>query len=203
MDVTSQTAGLILNCRPGRENHRLVFEYSLTNPSERDIYVHDALPSFDRESKAASANPGAASIICGPGGDAIVGKFIPPMPSSLRPAVPITPLAHRLKTGETMERRLEVPEPLAETSPYLPDLLLRQYQLLDIASVVFAVGYWISGRDGFGVAPASYAEGMWSVVLTGGAAMAGTMLASQRFPTRGLQIFRRTDGFPRTLSGAM
>jgi hypothetical protein len=157
------------------------------------------MPSVDRETRAASANPRAISIIHSPSGDAIIGKFIPPMPSSLRPAVPLTPLAHRLAAGEAMERRLEASEPLAETSPYLPDLLLRQYEVVDIAAVVFTIAYWVSGGEGFAVMPSPYAKGLFSVVLTGGAPGAGMMLVSQRFATRGLQIFRRTDGFPRAL----
>lgn len=200
MDIAPPATELTLSCRPAREGRTLVFEYSLFNPGKLDVYVHDAMPLVDRETRAASANSGAISIIHSPSGDAIIGKFIPPMPSSLRPAVPITPLAHRLAPGEAMERRLEAPEPLAETSPYLPDLLLWQYEVVDIAAVVFTIAYWISGGDGFAVMPTPYAKGLFSVVLTGGGPGAGTMLVSQRFATRGLQIFRRTDSFPRALS---
>ncbi len=199
MDLAPSDTGLKLTCHPAREGHTLVFEYSLYNFGKQDVYVHDAMPSVDRATKAASANPRAVSVIHSPNGDAIVGKFLPPMPSSLRPAVPATPLAHRLARGETMERRLEAPEPLAETSPYLPDLLLRQYEVVDIAAVVFTIGYWLSDAGGFGAMPTPYADGLYTVVLSGGLPGAGTMLVSQRFATRGLQIFRRTDDFPRAL----
>ena len=201
MDISPPAERLKLTCRPGREGRTLVFEYALANLQGRDVYVHDALPSVNLTTRAASANPRAVSVIHSPGGDAIIGKFLPPMPSSFRPAVPVIPLAHRLAPGESMQRRLEAPEPLAETSPYMPDLLLRQYEIADIAAVVFTIGYWISGSDGFCVAPTPYAEGLFSVVMVGGGPGAGTMLVSQRFATRGLQIFRRTDNFPRTIQG--
>jgi hypothetical protein len=64
---------------------------------------------------------------------------------------------------------------------------------------VFTIGYWVCGGDGFVVTPTPYAEDLFTVVLVGGGPAAGTMLVSQRFATRGLQIFRRTDDFPRTL----
>jgi hypothetical protein len=200
MDTARSDTLLELTCHPAREGHTFVFEYSLLNPGKQDVYVHDAMPSVDRETRAASANPRAVSAIHLPSGDAVIGKFIPPMPSSVRLAMPVTPLAHRLAAGETMERRLEAPEPLAETSPYLPDLLLRQYEVVDIAAVVFAISYWVSDTDGFVVTPTPYAEGMFSVVPTGGGPGAGARMVSQRFATRGLQLFRRTDGFPRTLA---
>jgi hypothetical protein len=203
MDIAPQATGLELSCRPARQGHALVFEYSLFNPGNQDVYVHDAMPAVNRDTRAASANPKAVCVIHSTSGDAIVGKFIPPMPSSLRPAVPLTPLAHRLAAGETMERRLETPEPLAETSPYLPDLLLRQYEVADIAAVVFTIGYWVSGGDGFVVTPTPYAAELFTVVLAGGGPGAGTMLVSQRFATRGLQIFRRTDDFPRALPACL
>ena len=69
---------------------------------------------------------------------------------------------------------------------------------MDIAAIIFAVAYWVSGIPGVGVVPAAYAEGLFSVVPAGGT-FGGTMLASQRFATRGLQVFRRQDAFPRTL----
>ncbi len=200
MDIAPTDTGLELICHPARQGHTFVFEYSLHNPGQRDVYVHDAMTSVNPETKAASANARAMSIIHSPGGDAIIGKFVPPVPSSVRPALAVIPLAHRLAAGATIERRLEAPEPLAETSPYLPDLLLRQYEVVDIAAVVFVIGYWVSDGDGFGVTPTPYADGMFSVVAAGGKPGAGARLVSQRFATRGLQLFRRTDGFPRTLA---
>src|ERR1700733_11812645 len=119
MDIAPPAAGLELTCHPTREGHTFVFDYSLLNPGHQVVYVHDAMPAVDRETKAARANMKALSIVHSESGDAVVGKFIPPMPNAVRPAMPVTPLAHRLASGETMERRLVAPAPLAETSPYL------------------------------------------------------------------------------------
>ena len=192
--------GLTLSCKPGREGRTLVFEYALANPGERVIYVQDAVPAVDRASRAVRANPAAFSVVHGTTGDAVVGKFVPPMPTAPRPAMAVTPLARRLAPGETLARRLEAPEPLAESSPYFPDLLLREYEVVDIPAVVFAVAYWFEGTIGMAAMPTPYAEGLFSVMLAGGPAT-GTKLVSQRFATRGLQVFRRRDAFLRTVPG--
>jgi hypothetical protein len=199
MDASRYNPGLTLTCRPRRENRRFIFEYVIFNPGERDVYVQDAMPAVDRDSKAASANQAAVSVIHAPSGDAIVGKYVPPMSANLRPAVPIAPLARLLGSGQSLDRKLEVPEPLAETSPWLPDLLLRQYEITDIPAITFMVGYWVVGDPGFGAMPAPYADGLFRIAFGAGGPAESTRLVNQRFATRGLQIFRRTDDFPRTL----
>jgi hypothetical protein len=194
MDAALGEDGVSLTCRPSREGRTLVFDYTVTNSGGLDIYVQDALPSVDPATRAVRANERAVSIIHSARGEGIVGKFMPPMPTERRPAVRILPLAQKLPPGESMTRRLAVPEPLAETSPYLPDLLLRQYEMTDIPAVVFALGFWAAPSEGFMTMPAPYAPGLSSIV-------AGEVrrMLWQRFATTGLQIFRRTDPFPRSL----
>lgn len=199
MDTTPRPAGLTMMCHPHRRGRTLVFEYSLFNPGNHDVYVHDAMPTLDKAGRPAGVNQGAVSVVHGPGGDAVIGKFIPPMAANPRPSPSLTPLACHLAVGQTMERVLEVPEPLAETCPWTPDLYLRDYEPVEVAAVTFMVGYWIVGDDGFGVIPARFAKGLFSVVLPGDDPSEGTMLISQRFSTQGLQLFRRKDDFPRSL----
>jgi hypothetical protein len=192
MDARMPATDVRLTCQPNRDNRKLVFGYRLQNLGQRDIYVMDAMPSVDAATGEARANDQAAVIMHDPGGDAIIGKIIAPLPVDRRIAVRVVPLASRLEAGGTLERRLEIPEPLAETSPYLPDLSLRQYEMVDIGAVVFTIGYWVSGANGFAAVPALYAPGLFSVAGVGAA------LVSQRFPARGLLLFKRTDQFPRS-----
>jgi hypothetical protein len=199
MDNTPLPSGLTMMCHPQRQGRALVFEYSLFNPGNRDAYVHDAMPALDKAGRPAGVNQGAVSVVHGPSGDAIIGKFIPPMAANPRPSPSLTPLACHLAVGQTMERLLDVPEPLAETSPWAPDLYLRDYEAVEVAAVTFMVGYWVVGDNGFGVIPARFAKGLFSVVFPGDNPSAGTILISQRFATHGLQLLRRKDGFPRSL----
>jgi len=188
--------GIVLTCKPNRERRALVFDYAVTNHGAVDIYVQDAMPSVDPASRATRANTAAATVIHSAKGEAIIGKYLPPMPQTARPALALAPLAFRLASGQSMTRRLEIPEPLAETSPYLPDLVLRRYEMVEIPAVVFTLGFWVTAAEGFVAVPSSYAPDL-SCIVVGHA----RRLLWQRFATHGLQIFRRTDDFPRTLAG--
>ena len=190
-------AQLHLACRPGRTGNTLVFPYTLENRGPVEIYAMDALPSLDPAGDTATANDQAAVVILGADGDAILGKFAAPLPTDRRAAFAILPLARRLAPQAILEGRLEITLPLAETSPYFPDLTLRQYEIVDIRGVVFTIGFWLAGADGPSAVPTDYAPGLVTVVARN--ALRSARRVSQRFPTSGLQLFRRTDAFPRTL----
>jgi hypothetical protein len=157
----------------------------------------DALSSVDRASREARANDQVPVVILGPDGDAIIGKFAAPLPTDRRIAVPVLPLARHLPAGASLEGQLEMPLPLAETSPYFPDLTLRQYEVVDIKGVVFTIGYWRAGIDNLVAAPAAYAADLFIVVTRN--TLQSAMHVSQRFPASGLQLFKRSDQFPRSL----
>ncbi len=190
-------AALRLTCRPGRTGNTLVFPYTLENRGPVEIYVMDALPSLGPAGDTATANDQAAVVILGPEGDAIIGKFAAPLPTDRRVAFAILPLARRLAPQASFEGRLEIALPLAETSPYFPDLTLRQYEMVDIKGVVFTIGFWLAGADGLSAVPADYAPDLFSVVTRN--TLRSARRVWQRFPTSGLQLFRRTDAFPRDL----
>ncbi len=198
MATVPTTTDLKLSCRPGKEGKKLVFDYSLHNLSQSDVYVMHAILSVDPSTRQPIADDKAACVILGTNGDALIGKFVAPLPTNLRPAVQMVPMALRLAAGDILARRLEVAEPLAEMSPYLPDLKLRQYEVVDIDAVVFAVSYWVSGAAGVAVAPSPHAPDLFNVIAARSGA--GSALVSQRFQTRGLQVFKRTDQFPRSLA---
>ncbi len=188
---------LTLSCQPNRAGNILVFPYTLHNRGGVELYVMDAFPSVDPATRAARANEMAAVVILGAEGDAVIGKFIAPLPDDRRIAMPVVPLARRLAPGETLERRLEVRMPLAEASPYFADLPLRGYEMIDIKGVAFTIGYWPASLEGFAAVPADYAPGLHVVAMRD--ARRGALRAVQRFPVKGLQLFKRGDAFPRDI----
>ena len=190
-------AALRLECRPSKSGDVLLFPYTLENMGPGDVYAMHALPSADPASHAAQGNDTAAVVIASEDGDAIIGKFVAPLPADRRIAVQVFPLAHRLPAGAKLEGRIEIPLPLAETSPYFPDLTLRGYEIAEIKGVALTIGYWVAGNDGLAAFPAEYVPDLFIVETRNTARSAQRV--SQRFPTKGLQLFRRTDAFPRTL----
>jgi hypothetical protein len=200
--MNTATLGVVqirLNCRPYQEGKVLVFPYEVRNQGDTDAFIMDAVVSVDHRSRAAKPNAQSAVVLHGPSTDATVGKFIAPLPADRRMAMPVIPLARRLPPSEAFEGRLEIPTPLAETSPYFADLPLRQYEVVDISGVVFTLGYWTAGIDGLAALPVEYAPELFNVVTRN--TLASARLVSQRFPVHSLQLFRRTDQFPRCIPG--
>jgi hypothetical protein len=190
-------ADLRLSCRPGKSGNRLTFPYVLQNQGASDVYVMDAIASSDPASHEPRADDQSAVVVLCSDSDVMLGKFLPPTPIDRRMAMPLLPLARRLPPGGTLERQLELPLPLAETSPYFPDLPLRRYEPVDIKGVLVAVGYWAADVDGLVAMPAEYAADLFIVTTRRTARSARRV--SQRFPVTALQILKRTDAFPRTL----
>jgi hypothetical protein len=197
MSDDRNSATMRLECRPSKAGNLLLFPYTLENQGPGEVYAMHALASADSASHAAQANDTAAIVIASDNGDAIIGKFVAPLPADRRIAVQVFPLARRLPAGAKLEGRIEIPLPLAETSPYFPDLTLRGYEMAEIKGVALTIGYWIAGNDGFAAFPAEYVPDLFIVETRNTARSAQRV--SQRFPTTGLQLFRRTDAFPRAL----
>jgi hypothetical protein len=188
---------LRIECRPSKTGNVLIFPYTLQNQGSVDVYAMHALPDADPESRRARANETAATVIADDGGDAVIGKFAAPLPTDRRIAVPVLPLASHLPAGATLQGRIEIPLPLAETSPYFPDLTLRRYEIVDIRGVVLTIGYWPVGVDYLAARPAEYAPNLFVVVTRD--TMRSALRVTRRFPTTGLQLFKRKDAFPRSL----
>jgi hypothetical protein len=194
------TADIRLNCQPGKEGNLLVFSYSVANQGTEAAYLMDAVASIDSASGSAKPNPRSAVVMAGPAEDAVIGKFMAPLPTDRRMAMPVVPLARPLAAGATLQGRLEVPLPLAEASPYFADLPLRQYEVVEIKGVIFTIGYWVSGVDGMAALPVDDAPELFTVVTRN--TFRSARHVSQRFPTRALQLLKRTDQFPRSNPGA-
>jgi hypothetical protein len=190
--------GLRLTCQPGKSGNMLLFPYTLENRGPVDIYAMHALKSVDPASGEARANDAAGIVIASETGDAIVGKFAAPLPTDQRVAMPVFPLARHLPVGASLDGRLEIPLPLAETSPYFADLTLRGYEIIDIKGVQLTIGYWPADNDGLVAIPADYVPDLFNIVTRN--TMRSALRVTQRYPTTGLQLFKRTDAFPRTLS---
>lgn len=194
LDVPHSPYGdLRLTCRPDRAEGHLVFPYEVVNAGPVPLLVMDAWPRVTRGERSADAD--AAQVLLREDGIAVVGKFIPAIPPGMRIAVPVLPLCAVLRPGETLTRELRIPLPLAEQSPYLPELQLRRYRPQELRGLVFAVGWWPLSQPGIAAGPASFAPGLQAVAALGGLPPAGT--AMQRFPTTRLEILRRDDAFPR------
>ena len=195
MNAISQP--LQLACRPAKVGNKLVFPYTIMNQGPKDVFVMDAAPGFDALKRRVQPDPQSCVVLLGSDDYVIIGKFIPPLPLDRTIAVPIMPLAARLPAGSSLERQLELPTPLAEASPYFPDLPLRRYEPLELKGVAFTIGYWPADRDNLVASPLDDEPELYRVVTRNTAASAA--LVTVRFPTKGLQIFKRTDPFPRSL----
>jgi hypothetical protein len=197
--MTNASADIGLSCQPGKEGSCLVFPYEVRNHGTADVYVMDAMPSVERPGGKGGINARALVVLHGPGDDVTLGRFIAPLPTDRRLAVPVVPLARHLVPGEVLQGRIEVPLPVAESSPYYPELLLRQYEIIDVQGVAVSIGYWIAGADGLAAMPVDDAPGLFAVVTRN--TVRSAKRVSLHFPTRALQLFRRTDQFPRNIPG--
>jgi len=198
MSDAASAASLLLTCRPSKIGNLLVFPYTLENQGPTEVYAMHALPGADPVSGEARADAATAVVIAGDDGTAILGKFAAPPPTDRYVALPVFPLARRLAAGASLDGQVEIPIPIAETSPYFPDLSLRQYEIVEIRSILFTIGYWLAGADGLRTAPAAYAPDLFEVETRN--TLRSARRLSQRFPTSSLQFFKRTDAFPRVLA---
>jgi hypothetical protein len=197
---TVAEAAIRLSCQPGKEGNLLVFAYQVENQGKQAAYVMDAVASFDRTSGSPKPSPQSVVVVAGAEENAILGKFMAPLPIDRRVAVPVVPLARPLAPGGILQGHFEVPLPLAEASPYFADLPLRQYEIVEVNGVIVTLGYWVAGVDGMAALPVEDAPELVTVVTRNTLRSARSI--SQRFATRPLQLLKRTDQFPRTLPGA-
>lgn len=186
---------LRVTCRPDRADGHLVFPYTVTNAGPVPLLVMDAWPRRSADGPVADAS--AAQVVLREDGAAVVGRFVPDLPPFMRVAARLLPLCTVLRPTEILQRELRIPLPLAETSPYLPELRLRDYRQVALHGLVFAIGWWPLSQPDLVAGPATFAPGLHAVVPMGSLPPAGT--AMQRFPTTRLDILCRRDDFPRAI----
>jgi hypothetical protein len=187
-----------LVCKPGKADGKLIFSYQFTNDSSDVVYVVEAMPELDKKSKKLKPDKDFLVTICGDDGMAIVARTIPPSPAKRALAGPFLPLVSRLAPGASVQRQIAAPLPWAESSPYFPDLPLRQYEAVAVTSTTFAVGFWRASIPGLVAAQSTYAPEFFQFSCPDPAA--ALQYAHLRFPTSGLEILRRLDDFPRSIN---
>lgn len=196
MSATAEDGQAVrLACKPNRKGDSLVFPYDIVNGSGVDIYAMDAMPRFDPATGTASADHDSVTVALAPDGFAHVLKGIAPLPRSKQVAVRAIPLAARIPPGATLERTLSLGQPLHETSPYHPDLPVREYRQAEIGGIVLTVHYIPANAPGFGALPAEFAPELYRIAAPNLLSTVKTI--SCRMPARGLWILQRTDDFPR------
>jgi hypothetical protein len=193
--VSAQAAGIALSCRPDRSGNRLIFPYTVTNHGAAEVYVMDAVPAVDPVSHQAIVDHHAAAVWLGGDGFAHVLRGMPPLPDDKDVLGHVIPFAVRLAPGATLERSLEVPLPLAETSPYYGDLPLRDYELIDIQGVTLIVEFLRGTVEGFRAEPASNAPDLFNISSRNLLGQIERVVCA--FPSRQLQILKRPGDFPR------
>lgn len=191
----SPVRDVTLECKPTRVGSNLSFPYTIINHSEADIYVMDAIPTVDSATRQPMVNRNSVVMYLMSDGRAHLLKGIAPLPTDRRVTVRVVPFATKLPPGETLTRQLDVPLPLAETSPYFADLPLRQYELVDIPGVLFSVEFLRSTAEGFSAMPVDFAPDLYRVSAKNTVGM--TERLSTSFPTQRLSIMKRGDAFPR------
>ncbi len=183
--ISAAQGPLRLTCHPLKAGDALSFPYVVENTGAADVFVMTAMASATPDTREACVKQRLAVQI-GPDGDAIAGLFLPPLPADRTMAAPIVALARRLAPGKSLEQRLEIPAPYAETSCWLPDLPPDPKTTTPVKGVVLAISYWTTDNV---AQEAAYAPGLYPI-----AAATGGSVVSLRFPTTGLQFCRRSAG---------
>jgi hypothetical protein len=185
----SVASNVTLTCKPEKSGNTLVFTYVMANEGPGDIYIAEAFPRVDPATHRASADGDLVAITLEP--DFYVqilrGR---PKPPPFPVAVPVRPLMARLHAGQSAERRLTVPLPLAETSPYQPYGNVRDYTLTPMKGVHLAVDWISPSAEGFVANPVAYAEGLFDIYSAN--LVRDMHRASCRLPTQGLSVLHRT-----------
>ena len=193
-DTPMAPSDITLSCRPSRVENSLQFDYSVANLSASDIYLLDGFPRVDPTTHEASIDPNGAYVTALEGRAAFVLKGIPPLPRN-PVTVRIIPLGSKIAAGETLERTLVLPMPLAEQSPYFGELPLRNYEQYDISRVIVGVQILRSTKEGFAAGQADFASGYFRVQTLKTVHDAETLTCE--FPTKSLILLKRKDGFVR------
>jgi hypothetical protein len=184
-----------LTCQPSREGDLLVFAFRLLNDTGGDIYVFDAIPTWDAVAKKAGLDHHNLVVALSPDKFVHLTRGIAPLPPDRDVVVRIIPLAVRLPPGETLARTLELRLPMHEASPYYPDLPVRDYRQVDIAGVELRVEFLRASAEGFAAAPVDGAPDLYRVMARNTVGM--TSFVTCRLPARGLTVLRRPDPFTR------
>jgi len=170
-------------------------KYSITNTGTKDIYVLDAYPAVDMETRTASADLKSFYLSFREPSTAVVLRGIPPLPS-MPVTVRIMPLGTKIEPGSAVSREVKIPLPMRERSDwYYTPLPPEEYSDRSVDKLVFRLQFIRSSVEGFEAKPAHYAPEYFIVKGKNTVGQAETL--TSEFQLEKTQIFVRKDIFPR------
>ncbi|HQZ82889.1 MAG TPA: hypothetical protein PLR83_06690 [Pyrinomonadaceae bacterium] len=173
----------------------ITIEYKVVNGTNGDIYVLDAQPWVDRESKTARAEANTYYLCSYGDNAALVLRGIFPLPIS-PVSQRVMPLATKLEPNGQLERKFSVAIPLREQNDlYVPQLEADRYTKATADRILLRVQYLRTGGEDFKAAPVSYAPGYFSVSTKQTVKDAGTLQAD--LPIGSVVFLKRPDLFSR------
>ena len=153
-----------LTAKFDRTESEIVIEYTIKNDSRGDIYVLDAQPALNRESREGYAEL-KNYFLCKSGPEtAVVLRGILPLP--IEPVNRrIMPLGTKVEPQGHLTRRFSVSLPLTEQNDmYVPRLdEVDKYTKDSVTSLSFRVQFIRSSVEEFKAEPASFASGFYQV----------------------------------------
>lgn len=153
-----------VSCQIQMADNKLQLKYSVQNQSENDIYLLDAYPAVNPESREAFADVDSFYLALREPATAFLLKGIPPLPANRTVTVRVMPLGTKMEPKQKIERKLEITIPLKEQSKwYYAPLKPEEYEETRVDKIVFNAHFLRSTVEGFEAEPAEYAPG-FSVV---------------------------------------
>lgn len=173
----------------------LKIKYSITNTGTKDIYVLDAYPAVDMETRSASADLKSFYLSFREPSTAVVLRGIPPLPS-MPVTVRIMPLGTKVEPGATVVREFSVACPMRERSDwYYTPLPPEEYSDRSVDKIIFRLQFIRSTVEGFNAQPAHYAPEFF--VTKGKNTVGQVETLESEFQIDKTQTFVRKDLFPR------
>jgi hypothetical protein len=187
---------IVLACRQEFFPDKLRMHYTVTNRGSRDIYLLDAYPGGDPQSRKAAADYNAVYACLKDNNTACLLKGIPPLPADRMVLVRIMPLGTKLAPGQSIERVFEVPLPLMEQNHwYYASLSPEGYDSVKVKTLILAVQFLRSTVEGFNAEPAPHGPNLFKVRSKNTAGHAETI--SCEIAVQALQVLKRKDFFSR------
>lgn len=184
-----------LEVRSAQTDDAVTLRYTVTNTSGGVIYLMDAFPAIDPQSREPYAD-NKGFYLCKRGEDAaMVLRGIPPLPI-FPVAVRVMPLATRLEPGAKVEREFSIPVPMRERNDwYYPPVSIEEHTVGSVSKLNFAVHFIRESIDGFQSSPVPYAPDYLNV--SGTSTVKQAEMLTTELPIRPVHLFIRKDIFTR------
>jgi hypothetical protein len=155
---------VILKCKITPSEDKITLTYSVENQSGKDIYLLDAHPRYDEESKKRVADY-KSFYLSSHDSSGFLLKGIPPLPEDKMVAMRIMPLGTKITSKQKIERTLELDLPLKEQNPwyYAPLEDEKDYEKTTITHLIVEVHFMRSTVEDFKAVPALFAPELFNV----------------------------------------